>query len=390
MLTQIREMQDWPACLTAKDNRRMPPRAIVIALDELSRRCFGCYGHEWIETPNLDRLAARGVVFDQCLASPADEPALRDATLSWIEQMQRKGVTVRWLREPNEPANVDLEDLSKASLAQLVTQAEQTLEELSQAPEASWLLWLESRGIGWPGLATPQFVELYADELDDVPADLVGFREIEVAYAALLTQFDHLVGQLMATTARLFGDASPMLIVMSAHGQSVGEVEMLASFANPTSGLSPDANPFRDEFVHPPLLIAGGARDMLGSRRSELVVPADIRPTLSEWFGISATTMSARDERSLLPLLQNTECVPRSVLHLKDDDGGTAVRTGDFYFIQPKVLEQADESDLSGWLFLKPEDVWELNDVASQYPDQVAQLRASLRTWMSGQNPNGC
>lgn len=367
----------------------MPPRAIVLALDELSRRCLGCYGHEWIETPNLDRLAASGVVFDQCMASPVDDPELRDATSSWVEHLLREGVAVRWLKETDESASDDGEDLSKTSLAQLVNQAENALEELSQAPAASWLLWMESRGIGWPGLATTQFVELYADELDDVSAVLVGLREIEVAYAALLTQFDHFVGQLMATISRRFGDAPPMLIVVAMHGQPVGEAEMLASFGNPASGLSPDANSFRDEFVHPPLLIAGAASDLLGSRRSELVVPADIRPTLSEWFGISPEVSAVREERSLLPLLQNTECVPRSELQLQDDDGGAAVRTRDFYFIQSKAVEQADEGELSGWLFLKPEDVWELNDVASQYPEQVTKLRASLRNWLNAQNPNG-
>ncbi|MBC7817991.1 MAG: sulfatase-like hydrolase/transferase [Planctomycetaceae bacterium] len=363
----------------------MPPRAIVLALDQLSRRCLGCYGHEWIETPNLDRLAACGTVFDQCFASPADEPPLRDATASCIEQLKRDGVSVRWLSEAAEPAVGDVEDLSKTSLAQLVNQAEQSLLELSQEPESPWLLWLESRGIGWPGLATTQFVELYADELDDVPADLMAFREIEVAYATLLTQFDHLLGRLLANIERLFGDAPPLLIVMATHGQPVGESDMLAPFVKPSSEFSSDANSFRDELVHPPLLISGATGETLGSRRSELVVPADVWPTLGDWFGISPTMSVDRDERSLLPLLQNSECVPRSELYLRDDEGGAAVRTGEFFFIQPEAAAQSDEGDSSGWLFLKPEDAWEVNDVATQYPDQVTKLRTALRDWLKTQ-----
>ena len=365
----------------------MPPRAIVFALDQLSRRCLGCYGHEWIETPNLDQLAARGVVFDHCFASPAEELPLGDMTSNWIEQLKREGVSVRWLCEAEEPAVDDAEELKKTSLAQLVHQAEQALVELSQEPAAPWLLWLESRGIGWPGLAGSQFVELYADELDDVSPDLLALREMEVMFASLLTQFDHFLGGLLASIERLFGDAPPVLIVMAQHGQAVGEGELLSPFANRSGESSSVAETLRDELVHPPLLIAGAAHDTLGSRRSELVTPADVLPTLSDWFGISSTVLADRDERSLLPLLQNTECVPRSELYLRDHEGGAAVRTREFFFIQPESAAQSDEGDSSGCLYLKPEDAWELNDVAAQYPEQVTLLRTALRSWLSTQ-PN--
>lgn len=364
----------------------MPPRAIVLVLDQLSRRCLGCYGHEWIETPNLDRLAARGVVFDHCFASPAEESPLGDMTSNWIEQLKRAGVSVRWLCEAaGEPPVDDVEELNTTLLAQLVQQAEQALVELSQEPAAPWLLWLESRGIGWPGLAASQFVELYADELDDVSVDLLALREIEVIYAALLTQFDHFLGCLLASIERLFGNAPPALIVMAQQGQAVGEGELLSPFANRQSESSSVVETLRDELVHPPLLIAGAAHDSLGSRRSELVTPADVLPTLCDWFGISSTALANRDVRSLLPLLQNTECVPRSELYLRDHEGGAAVRTGEFYFIQPESIAQSDEGDSCGWLFLKPEDAWELNDVAAQYPEQVTLLRTALAFWRAGQ-----
>jgi arylsulfatase A-like enzyme len=361
----------------------MPPRAIVVALDQLSRRCLGCYGHEWIETPHLDQLAARGVVFDHCFASPVAEPPFGDVAFPWIEQLKREAVSVRWLCEADEPSVDGAEELNKISLSQLVRQAEQALLELSQQPAAPWLLWLESRGIGWPGLAASQFVELYADELDDVPADLLALREIEVIYAGLLTQFDHFFGRLLASIERLFGNAPPMLMVLAQHGQAVGDGEWLTPFAN-RSGESPsELGAMRDEFVHPPLLIAGAARDRLGSRRSELVTPADVLPTLSDWFGLSSRPLTDRDERSLLPLLQNTESKSRSELFLRAHDGAAAVRTKDFFFVQSRSASQLDEEDSSGRLFLKPEDAWELNDVAAQYPEQVMALRRSLRSWLS-------
>ena len=37
---------------------------IVVVCNSLHLGFLGCYGNAWIETPNLDRLASEGVVFD--------------------------------------------------------------------------------------------------------------------------------------------------------------------------------------------------------------------------------------------------------------------------------------------------------------------------------------
>lgn len=367
----------------------MPSCAIVLSLDQLSRRCLGCYGHEWIETPNLDRLASRGVVFDHCFASPTPEFAMRDDAASFRERQRRVGVVVRQL---HESAMSDTDDFSQTSFARLVADAESVLAELRRDETVPWLLWLESSGIGWPGLATSQFAELYADELDDdVPAELIEIREIEMAYAALLTQFDHLLGRLFATIERLFGDDPPLIVLVVGHGQSVCETEMLAPFANRSIEPTADAGSFRDEWVHVPLLIANATRESLGSRRTELVTPADVLPTLSDWFGQSPVAGES-DAVSLLPLLRNEDYSWRSELFLQDADGHAAIRTKDLLFVQPSAAAQiasrpsTDEVDEStGCLFLKPEDVWEVNDVAEQHPEQVATLLEVLRTWLCSQ-----
>lgn len=368
----------------------MPPRAIVLSLDQLSRRCLGCYGHEWIETPNLDRLAARGVVFDQCMASPASEMSLGDSITRLCDRLRGSGCLVQRLGESNESAVSDPDDLKSTSFAQLMTEAEKALTELSRGASAPWLLWLESSGIGWPGLATSQFVELYADELDDVPTELMGIREIEVAYAALLTQFDHLLGRLLSTIERLFGDAPLLLVFVATHGQSVCEAEVLSPFTDRSAELSADAGFLRDELVHVPLLIAGATNESLGSRRRELVTPVDVLPTLDDWFGHSLAATAEREALSLLPLLRNEESAWRSELYFHDAEGHAAVRTEQFLLVEPDAIaprssmrpDEAIDEDSTCGLFLKPEDVWEVNDVAEQHPEDVATLRAALRDWL--------
>ncbi len=369
----------------------MSQRAIILSLDQISRRCLGCYGHEWIETPNFDRLASRGVVFDQCFSSPAPEFEFRDAARSLCNDFCDEGIVVRQLRE--SPAG-ETDEFAETAFGQLMTAAEHALVELSCDRTASWMLWLESSGIGWPGLATSQFVELYADELDDddVSEVLAAIREIEVAYAAMLTQCDHSLGRLLGTIDRLFGDVPPLIVVVAAHGQGVCEIEMLSPFADRSAELTADVGSFRDEFVHVPLLVAGATCELLGSRRSELVTPADLLPTLSDWFGKSAGTVVQSESISLLPLLRNEEQSSRSELFLQDVEGHAAVRTEEFLFVEPdatvQLASELSADDATGWLFLKPEDVWEVNDVAEQNSEQVATLRAALQAWLRSNQPD--
>ena len=59
-----------------------PPNIVVLLADQLRPFELGCYGHPFIPTPNIDRLAAMGVRFDvACTPNPVCTPA-RSALLS--------------------------------------------------------------------------------------------------------------------------------------------------------------------------------------------------------------------------------------------------------------------------------------------------------------------
>lgn len=363
----------------------MPRHAIILNLEHLSRRCLGFYGHEWIETPHLDQIASRGVVFDQCFSSPAPLGATIDRMVRLCEHLQDKGIVVRQIRETEA---IETDDVCKTSLAQLLAEAECTLAKLSHEMDSSWLLVVEASGIGWPGVATTQFAELYADELDDdLPEKLSEIREIETAYAALLTQFDHLLGGFFEMINRLTANAPPLIVFMANHGQSICEAEMLASYSDRFAESEADAGAFRDELVHVPLVILDSTRKVLGDRRQELVTPADLIPTLAEWFGTSEQFLVDDSSVSLWPLLRNDQLPWRSEVFLRDEEGHAALRTQDVLFVQTDAVARLEhapghsefENDESGWLWLKPEDVWEVSEVSSQHPEEVATLRAVLK-----------
>ena len=56
---------------------RKPLNFVVITVDDLGWADPGCYGNTFIETPNLDRLAAQGLRFTQGIFRLADLLALR-------------------------------------------------------------------------------------------------------------------------------------------------------------------------------------------------------------------------------------------------------------------------------------------------------------------------
>ncbi|HQB72567.1 MAG TPA: sulfatase-like hydrolase/transferase [Verrucomicrobiota bacterium] len=65
----------------APAERPKPPNILVIMSDEHNASVLGCYGNPIVRTPNLDRLAARGVVFENCYCnSPLCVPSRQSFT----------------------------------------------------------------------------------------------------------------------------------------------------------------------------------------------------------------------------------------------------------------------------------------------------------------------
>lgn len=398
-------------------------RAIVICLDRLSRRCLGCYGHEWIETPHLDRLASRAIVFDQHFVSPHRAVDLNESRLPpALDGWRDLGVSVRVLREESSEPDAEFAHADQSPFGKLVARAEQEVRMLARESASSWLLWLQSAGVDWPCVAASEFAELYADELngndhlpsetsdadEDADADKVDpLREAEVAYAACVTQLDHLLGRLLAAIQREFGDHQPLLILTALSGESLGEAESLPLSHVDTS--APEAGwRLRDELVHTPLLVAHPACGTLGSRRQELVEWRDVLATLHDWFrpihtsdDFSESSMTTGGA-SLLPLIQNETVAWRDALFLADGDGNAAIRTTECLLVEatPSALSEDDlssrepvksshsEMEPQLRLYVKPEDVWELNDVADQHSETIELLQARLREWRDSSHEN--
>ena len=59
-----------PEPVTEKSNKR--PNIILLLTDDQRNDTLGCAGHPIVQTPNIDKLAARGVRFENCFVTLGD------------------------------------------------------------------------------------------------------------------------------------------------------------------------------------------------------------------------------------------------------------------------------------------------------------------------------
>jgi arylsulfatase A-like enzyme len=128
-----------------------------------------------------------------------------------------------------------------------------------------------------------------------------------------------------------------------------------------------------EETVHSPLFIrlANASRC---SRRQEIVQTVDLLPTLAEWFGVDVSALPL-DGQSLLPLARGETGSHRPGAIMIASPKITGIRSDDFYLVNRQI---DGESDIERQLFAKPDDVWEVNDIAAQAPNVVDRLARQL------------
>jgi arylsulfatase A len=103
---------------------RRPPNFVFILMDDMGWRDLGCFGSEFLETPNIDRLAREGVRFTNAYAaSPLCSPTR--ASIMTGKYPARCGITYalgaldrstpsKRLRAPAEPPGLPLEETTLA------------------------------------------------------------------------------------------------------------------------------------------------------------------------------------------------------------------------------------------------------------------------------------
>jgi arylsulfatase A-like enzyme len=376
--------------------------AICLVIDRLHAGHLGPYGNTWIETPAIDRLAAESFTFDHALVdSPRLASLYRSYWEGWhalcpteppedrptlIALLREAGVNTALLTDELVVARHRLagefdhlieldppweaqgaEQIEQTHLAQCFVQA---VDWLQRAQEP-FLLWCHLGGLGTTWDAPPEFRKAYWEQGDpqppgsaEVPNQMLQEDHdpdhvlgISQAYAGQVSLLDTCVGALLELVEGSPSGQETLLVLTAARGFPLGEHRRVGPCDEALYG----------ELVHVPLMMR--FPDGLGAaaRSQALVEPADVWATLLDWWKICPAP-PAPSAGSLMPIVRQEVATRRDRLCIAGRHGERAIRTPAWY------LRLAAEPEL----FAKPDDRWEVNNVADRCREIVECLRDAL------------
>lgn len=387
---------------------------IVLVIDRLHAGFLGCYGNTWVATPHFNRLAAEGFLFDQAYV---DHPGLGELCQAWwtgthflgrqqtisalphlplAGQLSRAGFTTLCLTdEPTiaehplaagfdellrlgaaagEPeANRLAERMEDTQLARFFAAAAQRLQQAREP----FFVWLHSRGMAGPWDSPYELRQNYAQEDEPEPPDIVeppcrylndaddpdDLWGLCQAYAGQMTLLDECLGGLLELLDVEDLTADTALIVLGARGFPLGRKGRVGQIDDALYG----------ELVQTPWLLRLPDRLGVAARTSSLVQACDLAPTVLELAGI-VDDGPLHAGQSLLPLVRDEAVSLRQSICLAADGGERALRTPAWLLRMPGAR---DGDDLPPELYAKPDDRWEMNDVADRCPEIVAAMQAA-------------
>lgn len=291
---------------------------------------IGCYGNDWIATPNLDLLAAQGVVFDRHFVNVPDTGASAMPFDGWLSQARKS-----------------LNDLDTG--ASVVRVDGPSLAAPWNVPEDLLTLYTEDDEVEpWPNPPP--------GELDDEEAVL----RVQDTYAAAVTWFDAQFGALLEDIAKRSWADELLLAFTAASGYPLGEHDRLGW----------DRPWLHEEVVHVPLIVRCPGCLFAGTRVWALTQPDDLwRHVANVLESPLASLMSGSMETIRPHAISSWRMGPRSE---------HAIRTDDWALLLPGDRD-ADDPPRERQLYLKPDDRWEVNDLAQQEAERAEDLERLLR-----------
>jgi arylsulfatase A-like enzyme len=382
--------------------------ALVLVIDRLHTGYVGAYGNTWIQTPSMDRLAVEGFVFDQFLI---DSPHLSTLYRSYWHGLHalcpqsflgNRSSLPKLVSSAGIHTTLLTDDVAVAKSAsaadfhELVewddTAAIEAAEDIDQTHLArcfariiDWfesapypfLLWCHLTAFDAPWDAPYELRHRCAEREDPDPPEWVEVpcRMLERQYDPdeLLSVIQCYTGQVLLLDTCLgalweYLDAGPagrntLVVMLSARGFPLGE----------HLRIGPADDALYSELVHVPLLLRLPDGTGAAARSQCLVHPADVWATILDWWDL-LDIGGVPSAASLLPVVRGKDVRVRDRLCLTDDSGQKAIRTPAWYLRGAQPPE----------LFAKPDDRWEVNDVADRCHQLVEPLKDALSAFEAG------
>jgi arylsulfatase A-like enzyme len=386
--------------------------AICLLIDRLHAGYLGAYGNTWVETPELDRLAAEGFLFEQFLIdTPRPDEICRSYWQGWHALLpsdasdsggqalptRLRELGVRATLMTDEPiaarhpmaaafdqviatdcpgASRIADSMDRTHLAEFFARA---VDQIDAAREP-FLFCCHLQGLGAAWDAPLEFRAAYVDEGDPEPTDsaevpswTLGEDEdpdrllaVSQAYAGQVSLLDACVGGLLEFLRTSPAGKETLLVLASTRGIPLGEHRQVG----------PAHEALYGELVHVPLILRFPDASGATLRSQALVQPADVWATLLEWWALDDLSgnpgprgpAGSPGPASLMPLISGQAASLRDRAAVVGHDRRRGLRTAAWYLRDGPRAE----------LYAKPDDRWEVNDVADRHPDVVDLLRNAL------------
>ncbi|WP_131282354.1 hypothetical protein [Blastopirellula marina] len=372
-------------------------RAIVLVIDGWSAGFLSSYGTAWLETPALNQLAAQSILVEHATVETlnldqlyrswfrAAHPLAPEDGFDLAAQLAQVGVPLHLLtdeallRDAAGSFGLASAEFLPCSEPQITEHEDETELARIFALVCDWLdsdggdelIWAHARGMAGAWDAPLDYRRSLAEDEDPEPPtyatppssrpegkiepdELLGLSQ---AYGGQVLLIDTLLEELLATIGALPVDRQPLLIITSSGGIPLGLHRQIGRDAALPLAL------FSNLTQTPLMLRLPGAAQGL-TRVQSLASSSDLPATLLAWFAAPQPTRAADAARSLLLL----DLPPRD---------RTLCATGDDLYLRTISWGARVSSDGKCQLFGKPDDRWDVNDVANRC-QQITPLAIEL------------
>jgi len=331
---------------------------LCISIDGLQSGMIGAYGNTWIQTPTLDSLACQSALFDRFYTSSMDLSVTFNEWWQFSEGLHTILLTDDtdvFLHEKavlfEEKHRLDTKRRSKPAVrieeTQLFRGMATVADLLRDRPDKPFLFWAHFEGFRGNWDFPLSYRERY--QIDEDPDPYPGIvppnipcvnldpdvkQSVLESYAGGVAVLDDALAGLLAFLKEEELDKNTVLLFTSVRGFSLGEHDHI--------GCNEDLH---CENIHLPLFVRFPDGSFSGFRSQTLLTPADV-------FGLLQQSDLPEEPDAVHPYLW----IDNKVMVTPE------------WFVYQKPT--GDE------LYVKPDDHWEVNNVADRCPHILEQLQA--------------
>jgi uncharacterized sulfatase len=419
-----------PPCLTgsrklsaaARKNRK--PNILFILIDDMGWTDVACYGSEFHETPNIDRLAEQGMRFtDAYAACPVCSPTR--ASILAGQYPARVGITDfipgHWrpwekLIVPQNRLHLPLETvtipeaLSKNGYVtghigkwhlggrdygpqhqgfdrvvqggrnqndkRVTSYTDRAIEFIRNNSDKPFFLHLSHNTVHIPLEAPQQLVDKYENK----PRPPTGINN--PVYAAMVEHLDNSIGRIMRKLDELNLTDKTIVIFFSDNGglyQAYGGYGGKREIVSSNEPLRGEKGTLYEGGIRVPLIVRWPGVVRPGTTCGTPVTSVDFYPTFLDILAARPRPSHALDGESILPLLEKTGSLERDAVywhypHYHHSRPAGAIRDADF-----KLIEFYEHGTLE--LYNLENDISEEKNLANRMPEKAARLRKKLAAW---------